>query len=160
MNEQPDFRSLAEMMLRTERAMRPRHHPPSTGIILTWRNELRVGMVQHPIDIDFPLIVFLSITSKYRDPEYARHVRNMDPGRLELTADPRLDMEGNFHVLRRIEKVLTFMTPEETHAMERSAFSRFIVQVQPREDGSVELIPVGTEGKFQQEPPMPSEKIQ
>jgi len=155
----PSWRKLAEINLKCERDMQRYHHPPSTGIILSWRGELRVGCIQHPVDIDFPAIVFISITSKYRDPEFARAYRNIDPGRLELRADPRLDLTGNFHVLHRDGNFLTFMTPEETRASQKSDLLRMLVQVQPRDDGRIDLIPV-TERKYEQEPPMPSEKIQ
>src|ERR1051326_8228157 len=109
-----DWRQLAAGMLENERKMQPMHRPPSTGCLVNWRDQVRVGCIQYPVDPAFPAIVFVSITSRFLDPEYIRAIRNLDPGRLELTADDAIDLTGNFHILRREQERLTCMTPEET----------------------------------------------
>ncbi len=120
MSRQPNWRFLAEGFLANERKTKPFHHPPSTGIVLEWRKERRIGCIQWPVLADFPAVVFVSIMSVYIDPEYIRAIRNLDPGRLLLTAEDRLDLRGNFHILRREGDRLTFMTAEEMMAAEAS----------------------------------------
>ncbi len=133
MNKIP-WRELAEGMLENERKMRPLHRPPSTGCLVTWRDRVLVGCVQHPVDPQYPAVVFLSVTSKYFDPEYVRAIRNLDPGRLELAADPQMEIgAGNFHVLRRQGGRLTFMTADETEAMDKRPFA--ITQLTPTGKG-------------------------
>lgn len=123
----------ASGMLANERKMQPLHRPPSTGCLVVWRDRTLVGCVQHPVDPVFPAIVFLSVTSVYVDPEYIRAVRELDPGRLELVADPLLDLNGNFHVLRREDNRLTFMTPVETRHM--AARGGVLIELTPTPEG-------------------------
>ncbi len=124
-----NWRLAAETMLEIERKCRPFHRPPSTGCLVTWRERVLVGMIQHPVHDDFPAIVLLSVTSKYVEPEYICAIRNADPGRLELQADAELDLFDNYHVLRREGSRLTRMDPAETAAMER--FPLHIIAVDP-----------------------------
>ncbi len=128
-----DWRQVAIGMLEIERRMQPLHNPPSTGCLVTWRDRVLVGMVQYPVHPQFPAVVFLSVTSKYVHPDYIAAIREAAPGRLELQADADLDLQGNFHVLRRVDDRLMYMTPAETRAM--VARRDVVVQVQPREDG-------------------------
>lgn len=125
-----DWKGAAKGMLETERRMMPFHRPPSTGVWVLWRAEIKIGMIQKPVDVDYPAVVFLSITSRFHCvPDFVKAVRNLDPGRLELTADAKLDLTGNFHTLRLEDRNLTFMTPQETVAM-RDLGAR-IFQMQP-----------------------------
>lgn len=130
-----EWRESAAGMLETERRMRPLHRPPSRGCFVAWRDQVRVGMIQHPIDPDFPAIVFISITSRHLDAEYIRAVRNLDPGRLLLTADDGLDLQDNFHVLRREGDRLSCMTPSETRHIANRPDLIALTQVQPTSDG-------------------------
>jgi len=131
----PNWRQLAAGMLEIERKMRPLHRPPSVGCLVTWRDRTLVGMIQSPVSARFPAIVFLSVTSKYFDPEFVRAVRNLDPGRLELEADPALDLNGNFHTLHRDGKRLTFMPEEETAEMLKNPME--VIEAQPHANGEV-----------------------
>src|SRR5260370_40864620 len=130
-------------MFAIEWKMGPWHDPPSTWCLVKWRDRTLVGMVQHPVCAEFPAIVFLSVTSKYFDPEFVRAVRNLDSGRLQLDADPSLDVTGTFHVLHRDGHQLLFMSHEETTWMMNHPMP--IIQVQPRNNGEdIELIPGNT----------------
>lgn len=129
-----NWHEAAKGMLANERKMKPLHRPPSTGCLVSWRDRVLVGCVQHPVDRAFPAVVFLSVTSKYFDPEYVEAIRHLDPGRLELSADPQLELGGRtFHVVRREESYLTFMTQEESRALSRQNFA--ITQLTPTDEG-------------------------
>ncbi len=133
MSRQPNWRALAEGFLANERKTKPFHRPPSIGIILEWRKERKVGCIQWPVLADFPAVVFVSIMSVHIDPEYIRAIRNLDPSRLDLTADDRLDLKSNFHIVRREGDRLTFMTAEEVVAVEHADIP--LLELRPTADG-------------------------
>jgi hypothetical protein len=131
MSTERSWREMAAGMLANERKMIPLHWPPSTGCLVQWRDRTLVGCVQHPVDAECPDVVFLSVTSKYVHSEYIAAIRELDPGRLEFTADSQLDLSGNFHVVRREGARLMRMTPDETRRMHQVLGSMQLVQVQP-----------------------------
>ncbi len=139
MSRQLNWRDLARRVLEYERETKPFHQPPSVGIVLEWRNERRIGCIQPGILPEFPAVVFLSINSVHIAPEFIQAIRNLDPGRLLLTADDGLDLKGNFHTVRREENRLTFMTAKETMAAEASPMPMH--EIAPTADG-LEVRPI------------------
>jgi glutamine synthetase adenylyltransferase len=57
----------------------------------------------------------LSKNSKPVEEELYNAIKRNDPGRLELLADDSVDLEGSYHVLRKLENRLVSMTPEQTN---------------------------------------------
>ena len=62
-------------------------------------------------------IVVLSMTSSPPPIKLVDAMKRICPGRLELTADDKLDLIGRQHILRRVENRLTLMTPDQTAYM-------------------------------------------
>ena len=84
--------------------------PPGNAVTVIWHTKAFVGGYQY-LDPD---VVYLSITSKPVTKEFARELRQQQPNRHELTADNDLDLTGRGHILRKIEKTLCRLTPEQT----------------------------------------------
>ena len=107
----------AGKLLAEEKRMRLYNNPEPTGIMLTWRNGSYIGHIQIPAPEYSKEVVALSKTSKPLQDGFAKAIRKLDPGRLELVADDELALTDRNHILRKLENRLTKMTAEQTAYM-------------------------------------------
>lgn len=111
------WESVAKELLEQEIFKKPLMHPEIARVLVMWQKHSYVGGIQVIVPAFSKEIIVLSI-STYPLPIYlADAIRKMDPGRLELTADDKLDLTGRQHILRREENRLTYMTPDQTEYM-------------------------------------------
>lgn len=112
-----NWEPVAREFLERERSKMPLMRPEPAGVLIKWQEYTYVGGVQ-VISPEFSEEIVVLSMSTYPLPIYlADAIRKLDPGRLELEADEKLDMTGRQHVLRREGNKLTYMTPEQTAYM-------------------------------------------
>lgn len=104
----------AQEFLRIEKNAKENCCPPQTSVTIRWRDNFYFGGIQEISPEYSPEIVLLSKNSNLLPEPFIESVKRLDPKRLELLADGSLDLEGRYHVLRRLENKLTSMTPEQT----------------------------------------------
>jgi len=109
-----DWEGMAKRVLEIEKTSSIMNIPESSPIILYWKSQAYIGSVQETSPEYSTEIVLLSKSSKPIDTGLVRALKRLDKDRLELTADPELDLQGRQHLLRRLENTLTFMTKEQT----------------------------------------------
>jgi hypothetical protein len=113
-SENKDWNKLANYILDEEAKVWGLTEPPITGILLRWRVNGYTGGIQVIYPQFSREIAFLSKTSKPVEEELYNAIKRNDPGRVELIADDSIDLEGNYHTLRKLENRLVSMTPEQT----------------------------------------------
>ncbi len=107
----------AKELLEDEKRKRSLNKPEPVGVLVIWKDYTYIGSIQVIVPDFSKEIVVLSKSTIPLPVEFDNAIRKLDPGRLELEADDKLDLTGRQHVLRRIENRLTFMTPEQTSYM-------------------------------------------
>lgn len=112
-----NWEPVARELLEQERLKKPLMHPEPTGVLIKWDGCTYVGGIQEIVPEFSKEIVVLSMSTYPLPIDLADAIRKLDPRRLELQADDKLDLTGRQHVLRRIENRLTYMTPEQTAYM-------------------------------------------
>lgn len=113
MMDKTDWDGAARRYLDAEKMHIAQVVPPMMPIFLEWRNGIYLGGVQHPFP-GYDEIVLLSKTSLSIAGDFERAVKEVDPKRIYLSADPLLDLEGTLHMLRMVGSSLQIMTPEQT----------------------------------------------
>ncbi len=112
-----NWEPVAREFLEQERLKKPLMHPEPISVLIKWRDYTYVGGIQ-VIAPEFSKEIVVLSMSTYPLPIYfADAIRKLDHGRLELTADDKLDLIGRQHVLRRVENRLTHMTTDQTAYM-------------------------------------------
>ena len=114
----PDWDGAAKYLLEKERSIKPLNSPEPIGALIKWQGDIYFGTVQAVAEPSGEIFV-LSKTSGSVPPGMVEAIRKLYPNRLELTADYKLDLTGRSHVLRKVEKRLTYMTPGQTEYMLR-----------------------------------------
>lgn len=114
----PDWDGVAKYLLEKERLIKPLNSPEPAGALIKWRGDIYFGTVQAIAEPSGEIFV-ISKTSGFVPPGMVEAIRKLDPGRLELTADDNLDLTGRSHVLRKVDKRLTCMTPGQIEYMLR-----------------------------------------
>lgn len=116
MNE-TNWEEMARSILEQEKLLRSRNYPEPIGVILKWDNISYIGSIQE-IAPEFSKEIVLLSKSRYILPDKLMNaIRELDKGRLELTADSFLDITGRQHILRKLDNRLTNMTEEQTKYM-------------------------------------------
>jgi len=109
-----DWNHLARRFLEMEKEKLRSNNPPATPISVYWGGKVYVGSIQELLPEYSREIVLLSKATFPAHLLLVQALNNVDQGRLELTADSGLDLIGRQHVLRRIDKRLMLMNPEQT----------------------------------------------
>lgn len=107
----------AKELLEDEKRKRAINKPEPVGVLVIWKDYTYIGSIQVIVPDFSKEIVVLSKSTIPLPVEFDNAIRKLDPGRLELAADDRLDMTGRQHILRRVENRLTLMTPDQTAYM-------------------------------------------
>ncbi len=113
----PDMREVARRLLASIKAQQIVHNPPSILAIVRWRGAEYFGSIQEVVPTYSREIVFLSKTSRALVPGLAEAIRAEESGIVTLVANAALDLEGNYHYLRRAGNHLVKMTPAQTSYM-------------------------------------------
>ena len=108
------YEKIAQEFLRIEKNAKENCCPPQTCVTLSWRRGLYVGGIQEIAPEYSPEIVLLSKSDRQLPGLLIESIKRLGTERLELLADDSLDLNGRFHVLRRLENKLVLMTPEQT----------------------------------------------
>ena len=109
-----DWDGIARRFLEAEKRMSGTNIPPSVPIFLYWKFNAYIGSLQEPFSEYSREIVLLSKSSNSPNPDLLKAIKKLNKTRLEVTADPELDLTGRQHLLRRIGTRLTSMTLEQT----------------------------------------------
>ncbi len=112
-----NWEPVAREFLEQERLKKPLMHPEPTGVLIKWDGCTYVGGIQVIVPEFSKEVVVLSMSTHPLPIYLADAIRKLDPGRLELEADDKLDLTGRQHVLRRLKSRLTYMTPQQTGYM-------------------------------------------
>ena len=107
----------AKELLQDEIRKRSLNKPEPVGVLVIWQDYTYIGSIQVIVPDFSKEIVVLSKSTIPLPVEFDNAIRKLDPGRLELTADDKLDLIGRQHILRRGENRLTHMTPDQTAYM-------------------------------------------
>ncbi len=107
----------ARKLLHAEKRKRALNKPEPVGVLVIWQDYTYIGSIQVIVPDFSKEIVVLSKSTIPLPVEFDNAIRKLDPGRLELTADDKLDLTGRQHILRRVENRLTMMTPDQTAYM-------------------------------------------
>ena len=107
----------AKELLEDEKRKRSLNKPEPVGVLVIWQDYTYIGSIQVIVPDFSKEIVVLSKSTIPLPFEFDNAIRKLDPGRLELTADDKLDLTGRQHILRRLENRLTMMTPDQTAYM-------------------------------------------
>ena len=107
----------AKELLQDEIRKRSLNKPEPVGVLVIWQDYTYIGSIQVIVPDFSKEIVVLSKSTIPLPVEFDNAIRKLDPGRLELTADDKLDLIGRQHILRRVENRLTPMTPDQTAYM-------------------------------------------
>ncbi|MBI4454257.1 hypothetical protein HY636_06450 [Candidatus Woesearchaeota archaeon] len=110
---QPNWENVAKHFLKSLISMHPYIHPTPIDVMVEWRKGMYIGHIQIIFPDYSPEIVSLSKSSNHLQDGLVDAIRRLDPNRLNLMADERLDLTGRIHVLRRLENILTNPTPEQ-----------------------------------------------
>ena len=107
----------AKELLQDEIRKRSLNKPEPVGVLVIWQDYTYIGSIQVIVPDFSKEIVVLSKSTIPLPVEFDNAIRKLDLGRLELTADDKLDLTGRQHILRRVENRLTLMTPDQTAYM-------------------------------------------
>ena len=107
----------AKELLQDEIRKRSLNKPEPVGVLVIWQDYTYIGSIQVIVPDFSKEIVVLSKSTIPLPVEFDNAIRKLDLGRLELTADDKLDLIGRQHILRRVENRLTPMTPDQTAYM-------------------------------------------
>ena len=107
----------AKELLQDEIRKRSLNKPEPVGVLVIWQDYTYIGSIQVIVPDFSKEIVVLSMTSSPPPIKLVDAMKRICPGRLELTADDKLDLTGRQHILRRVENRLTLMTPDQTAYM-------------------------------------------
>jgi len=107
----------AKELLEDEKRKRSLNKPEPVGVLVIWKDYTYIGSIQVIVPDFSKEIVVLSMTSSPPPIKLVDAMKRICPGRLELTADDKLDLTGRQHILRRVENRLTPMTPDQTAYM-------------------------------------------
>lgn len=107
----------AKELLENEKRKSSLNKPKPVGVLVIWQDYTYIGSIQVIVPGFSKEIVVLSKSTIPLPVEFDNAIRKLDPGRLELTADDKLDLTGRQHILRRVENRLTLMTPDQTEYM-------------------------------------------
>lgn len=107
----------AKELLQDEKRKRALNKPEPVGVLVIWKDYTYIGSIQVIVPDLSKEIVVLSKSTIPLPVEFDNAIRKLDPVRLELTADDILDLTGRQHILRRVENMLTRMTPDQTEYM-------------------------------------------
>jgi len=114
---QPNWENVAKHFLRSLTSMHPYLHPTPIDVMIEWRKGMYIGHIQIIFPDYSPEIVSLSKSTNPLHNDLVDAIRKLDHERLNLMADEKLDLTGRNHVLRRLENILTNLTPEQTKYM-------------------------------------------
>jgi hypothetical protein len=111
---------IARKIIEGWRLSRYTSNPPAEGALVSWRSEFYIGGIQVVAPEFSQEIVLLSKSSNSVDPQLVRVIKDLegDNGLFkEYGADGYLDLTGRQHILRRLDRKLTKLTPEQTRYM-------------------------------------------
>ena len=105
-----DWKEIAKNFLKLEKESFEKNSPPPEGIVLLWKGKYYLGSLQKIAEE----IVLLSKTSYPVEEKLIQSILELQPDRPKIIADDHLDLEGRYHILRRVGNRLTECTPEQT----------------------------------------------
>ncbi len=114
-----DYTEKAMRYLSWERQQIQRQIPPGSAITLTWREGLYIGSIQQIVPDYDASIYLLSKNVERWSADFVETVTRLDEGRLILSADDSLDLDGRLSVVRREGNTLHELNGQQTEFMER-----------------------------------------
>lgn len=114
---EPNWKQVAQRFLEQEREIAKHCVLSPTGVVVSWRNEQYIGQIQEIAPEYSKEIVDLSKSSRPVESSLVEAIKELDSGRLLLTADNSLDLTDRQHILRRLNNRLTYLTSDQTQYM-------------------------------------------
>jgi len=112
-----NWEEIAKYILEKEEILKACNYPAPISVIITSKNNTYIGSIQNVVPEFSDEIVLLSKSSYKLPDDLVNAIRKLDSKRLELGVDESLDLNGRQHILRRVENILMYMTPEQTEHM-------------------------------------------
>lgn len=119
MINQPNIYQVAINYLAQEKQTLTRNVPPAIATLIEWRSQTYIGSIQEVASKYSKEIVLLSKSSQPIPEELIKALAELDKGRLNLSAETTLDLEGRLYVLRRVGDILQQMTVDQLDYVER-----------------------------------------
>jgi|GEM_PF-1366885 hypothetical protein len=113
MTNQPNWHQVAQNYLAQEKQNLARNIPPATAALIYWKSQPYIGGIQEIAPEYSREIVLLSKSSDSIPEGLRKAIAELDRGRLSLSVEPTLDLEGRLHVLRRVGDMLQQMTADQ-----------------------------------------------
>jgi hypothetical protein len=118
-----DWRAIAHTLLANAKEATKSNKPTPTLSLFSWDKRTYFGQVQAIYPNVYPDILLVSKTSYPIGEDLAKEILLEEAETLVLLVDKAIDFEGNYHVLRLHENVLSAMTPDQTKYVIENPFA-------------------------------------